>query len=164
MTDWVEGASSRSACRCRCRPRRRHPRPPRGSAERPTKGWRLLVVDDNVDSAEILSTLLRMSGHEVWTEFTGPTALESAATHSPDVILMDIGLPGLNGYEVARRVRQYPRLKEVRLVAMTGYGQESDVQLAKEAGFDEHLLKPVDFLKVKELLTTLLVTQGSGTA
>jgi CheY-like chemotaxis protein len=70
-------------------------------------------------------------------------------------------LPGLNGYEVARRLRQYPGLENVQLVAMTGYGQESDLRLAREAGFDQHLVKPVDFLKVKELLATLLALPGS---
>ena len=75
--------------------------------------------------------------------------------------MLDIGLPGLNGYEVARRLRQHPRLKGVRLVAMTGYGDDADRQLAQEAGFDGHLVKPVDFPKVEELLTTLLTPPGS---
>ena len=118
------------------------------------------MVDDNVDSAEILAMLLRMSGHDVRTAYTGPTALEAAAAHRPDVVLLDIGLPGLNGYEVARRLRQDPQLEGVRLVAMTGYGDEADRQLAQEAGFDRHLVKPVDFPKVEELLTTLLTPPG----
>jgi PAS domain S-box-containing protein len=130
-------------------------------AEQPAHAGRLLVVDDNVDSAEILARLLRKSGHDVRTAYTGPTALEAAVDHLPDVVLLDIGLPGLNGYEVARRLRQDPRLEGVLLVAMTGYGQESDLQLAKEAGFDRHLVKPVDFPKVLELLTTLLMSPGS---
>ena len=121
---------------------------------------RVLVVDDNVDSAEILARLLRRSGHDVRTAYTGPTALEAAADYLPDVVLLDIGLPGMNGYEVARRLRQDPQLKGVRLVAMTGYGQEADSQLAREAGFDTHLVKPVDFPKVEELLTTLLSPPG----
>jgi PAS domain S-box-containing protein len=138
------------------------PPAPKGLAERPAHSGRVLVVDDNVDSAEILARLLRMSGHDVRTAYAGPTALEAAVAHPPDVVLLDIGLPGLNGYEVARRLRQYPQLAGVRLVAMTGYGQESDLRLAREAGFDEHLVKPVDFPKVKELLTTLLTPTGSG--
>jgi CheY-like chemotaxis protein/anti-sigma regulatory factor (Ser/Thr protein kinase) len=138
------------------------PSAPEGSAERPAGAGRVLVVDDNVDSAEILAKLLRHSGHDVRTAYTGPTALEAAAAHPPDVVLLDIGLPELNGYEVARRLRQQPRLEGVRLVAMTGYGQESDLQLTREAGFDSHLLKPVDFLKVRELLTTLLAPPSSG--
>ena len=121
----------------------------------------MLVVDDNVDSAEILAKLLRMPGHDVRTAYTGPTALEAAAAHPPDVVLLDIGLPGLNGYEVARRLRLDPQLKGVRLVAMTGYGDEADRRLAQEAGFDRHVVKPVDFPKVEELLTTLLRPPGS---
>jgi CheY-like chemotaxis protein/anti-sigma regulatory factor (Ser/Thr protein kinase) len=127
-----------------------------GIAASSTPAGQVLVVDDNVDSAEILATLLRRSGHDVQTAYTGPAALDAAASHTPDVVLLDIGLPGLNGYEVARRLRQNPKLDGVRLVAMTGYGQESDLQLAWEAGFDEHLVKPVDFFVVKEVLTRLL--------
>jgi CheY-like chemotaxis protein len=137
------------------------PSAPVGLVERPAHAGRVLVVDDNVDSAEILARLLRKSGHDVQTAYTGPTALEAAVTHLPNVVLLDIGLPDLNGYEVARRLRQDPRLEGVRLVAMTGYGQESDLQLAREAGFDRHLVKPVDFPKVLELLTTLLMPPGS---
>ena len=122
----------------------------------------MLVVDDNVDAAESLAMLLRMSGHEVRTAYTGPTALEAAAAHPPDVVLLDIGLPGMDGYEVARRLRQDPRLEGVRLVAMTGYGDEADRRLAQEAGFDQHLVKPVDFLKVEGLLTALLAPPAPG--
>ena len=140
------------------------PEPPSttsGSAERPEHGGRVLVVDDNVDSAEILATLLRKSGHEVRTDYSGPTALEAAEVFLPDVVLLDIGLPGLDGYKVARRLRQYPRLEGVRLIAMTGYGQESDLQLAREAGFDEHLVKPVGIVQVNELLAKLLAHPGA---
>ena len=116
----------------------------------------VLVVDDNIDSADIMARLLRMSGHDVRTAYSGPAALETAATFVPDVVFLDIGLPGISGYEVARRLRQNPRLKTVKLVAMTGYGNEADRQLAKEAGFDKHLVKPVDFPTVKSLLITML--------
>jgi PAS domain S-box-containing protein len=125
-------------------------------AERPAHSGRVLVVDDNVDSAEILAKLLRRSGHDVRTAYTGPAALLAAAAYLPDVVLLDIGLPGLNGYEVARQLRHDPRLKDVRLVAMTGYGQESDLQLAREAGFDKHLVKPVNFPEVQGILKKLL--------
>jgi CheY-like chemotaxis protein len=114
------------------------------------------VVDDNVDSANILATLLRRSGHDVRTAYTGPTALEAAAADPPDVVLLDIGLPGLSGYEVAERLRQDPKLNGIRLVAMTGYGDEAHRRLAREAGFDRHLVKPVDFRKVREIVSTLL--------
>ena len=138
------------------------PSTPAGSTGRPAQIGRVLVVDDNVDSAEILAVLLRLSGHDVRIAYTGPTALEAATAHPPDVVLLDIGLPGLNGYEVARRLRQDPQLKDVRLVAMTGYGDEADRQLAQEAGFDRHVVKPVDFPKVEELLTTLLTPPAAG--
>jgi len=136
------------------------PAPP-GPAERPAHAGRVLVVDDNVDSVKILATLLTLSGHDVRTAYTGPTALEAAEAHLPEVVLLDIGLPGLNGYEVARRLRQYPQLKGVRLVAMTGYADEADLRLAEEAGFDRHVVKPMDFPKIEELLTTLLTPVGS---
>ena len=131
--------------------------------DRPAHAGRVLVVDDNVDSAETLATLLRMSGHEVKTAYTGPAALAAAGADPPEVILLDIGLPGLNGYEVARRLRQDPRLGGIRLVAMTGYGEESDRRLAEEAGFDRHVVKPVDFRRVNELLAELLAAPGKAT-
>jgi PAS domain S-box-containing protein len=123
---------------------------------------RILVVDDNVDSAEILAKLLRRSGYEVWTAYTGPAALTAAAEHVPDVVFLDIGLPGINGYEVARRLRQDARLRNVRLIAMTGYGQDSDRKLASEAGFDKHLVKPVNFQEVEVLLKALLTPPPEG--
>ena len=138
------------------------PTAPAESIPRPPHAGRVLVVDDNVDSAEVLATLLRMVGHDVKTVYTGPTALTAAEAYAPDVVLLDIGLPGLNGYEVARRLRRDPKLKGVRLVAMTGYGDEADRLLAQEAGFDRHLVKPVDFPKVEELLTKLLTPPSSG--
>jgi PAS domain S-box-containing protein len=131
-------------------------------AEPPARGSRILVVDDNEDSAEMLAKLLARSGHDARTAYTGPTALVVAAECLPDVVLLDIGLPGINGYEVARRLRLIPRLEGVKIVAMTGYGQEADLRLAQEAGFDSHQVKPIDFAKVLELLSTLLTPPGSG--
>ena len=134
---------------------------PPNPEERNALAGRVLVVDDNIDSADVLTELLRRSGHEVWTAYSGPSALEAAVDHLPNVVLLDIGLPGLNGYEVARRLRQFPGFDNVRLIAMTGYGQEADILLAREAGFDHHLVKPVDFLKVKDLLKSLLEPTAS---
>jgi len=114
----------------------------------------VLVVDDNVDTAESMSMLLRASGHDVRTAYAGPTALEEAVAYQPNVVLLDIGLPGMSGYEVARRLRQHPKLKDVRLVAVTGYGLDSDIQLSQEAGFDAHMVKPIDLKKLNELLMT----------
>jgi CheY-like chemotaxis protein len=117
-------------------------------------GLRVLVVDDNVDTADSLTLLVELLNHDVRTAYDGPTALEIAVEYRPNVALLDIGLPGLNGYEVATRIRQQAGLEGIVLVAITGYGQESDRQLAMEAGFDHHLVKPVDFDKVQRLLAT----------
>jgi two-component system, chemotaxis family, CheB/CheR fusion protein len=113
---------------------------------------RVLVVDDNVDTAESLALLLRLKGHEVETAHDGPAALERASSFHPEVVLLDIGLPGLDGYQVASRLRQQSRTAKALLVALTGYGQEEDQHLAREAGFDHHLTKPVDLLVIYELL------------
>jgi PAS domain S-box-containing protein len=121
----------------------------------PTKSLRVLVVDDNKDQAESVAILARMSGHDVRTAHDGPTALQATDDYRPDVLLLDIGLPGLDGYEVAKRIREHPTRKNIVLVAMTGYGQETDRQRSQEAGFDHHLVKPVDFGKVREILATL---------
>jgi PAS domain S-box-containing protein len=103
---------------------------------------RILVVDDNQDSAESLALLLEIYGHEVQVAFTGPAALDRARTFLPDVVLLDIGLPGMDGYEVARQLRA--ERDGCRLVALTGYGQDEDRRRSREAGFDHHLIKPVD--------------------
>ena len=136
------------------------PEAPTQPAGRISQGLRILVVDDNEDSTDILSELLGMSGHDVRTAYTGQAALDVAAAQLPEVVLLDIGLPGINGYEVARRLRHLPHLAKVKIIAMTGYGQDSDRELAREAGFDSHLTKPVDFNKVLELLTTLSTSSG----
>jgi PAS domain S-box-containing protein len=113
---------------------------------------RVLVVDDNVDAANSLSALLEMSGHLVSVTHSGAEALHQATVHAPDVVLLDIGLPGMNGYEVARRLRELPGMKTTRLIAITGYGQESDKRAAIEAGFDTHLVKPVDYQLLADIL------------
>jgi CheY-like chemotaxis protein len=116
---------------------------------------RILVVDDNADALLSLAMLLRISGHEVRTAQDGVSALQMSREQVPDVVLLDIGLPGLNGYEVAKRVRQEPTLSGVVLVAITGYGQESDRRLAEQAGFDHHLVKPIDVARLEALLATI---------
>ena len=118
-------------------------------------GCRVLVVDDNVDLARSLAMLLEMSGHQVRTAHDGPSALEAALDERPDAVLLDIGLPGFDGFEVAKRMRQQPRLQGVVLVAMTGYGQAADRQRSHEAGFDHHLVKPADFDAVQNILATV---------
>jgi len=104
---------------------------------------RVLVVDDNADQLESLGLLFELMGHEVRMAASGPTALETAAAFHPDIALIDIGLPGMSGYDVARRIREQPELRDVVLVAQTGWGQDDDQRRSREAGFDHHLVKPV---------------------
>jgi CheY-like chemotaxis protein len=114
---------------------------------------RIMVVDDNRDSANSLATLLQLDGHEVEAAYSGPTALERATTFRPAVMLLDIGLPGMDGYELARRLRATPELIGLRLVALTGYGRAEDQQRTQAAGFDDHLVKPVDFPTLGRVIT-----------
>ena len=116
---------------------------------------RVLVVDDNADAAQTLAMLLEVSGHDVRMANDGPTALEIALDFRPSVVLLDIGLPGIDGFEVAKRLRQKPGLGSVLLVAMTGYGQVADKQRSQGAGFDHHLVKPAEFEKVLQILATV---------
>ena len=113
---------------------------------------RILVVDDNRDSADSLSLLLQVTGHDVRTAYDGQEALVEAGRFLPDVVLLDIGMPKLNGYEAARRIRDEPWGKKMLLIAQTGWGQEEDRRRSREAGFDAHLTKPVDHLKLLKLL------------
>jgi len=121
---------------------------------------RVLVVDDNRDSATSLALLMKYLGHTVETAFDGPAALATAAKFNPAIVLLDIGLPGLNGYDVARSLRQDPLLKNVVLIAQTGWGQEEDRRKSREAGFDGHLVKPVDFNVLLDLISTSLVARS----
>jgi signal transduction histidine kinase len=114
---------------------------------------RILVVDDNKDAAESLAMLLSLSGHQVMVAHDGALALGIAAAERPEVILLDIGLPGMDGYEVCRRARQ-GGLTDTLIIAMTGYGQERDRQRSKEAGFDTHTVKPVELDHLMELLAS----------
>jgi CheY-like chemotaxis protein/anti-sigma regulatory factor (Ser/Thr protein kinase) len=113
---------------------------------------RILVVDDNRDSVEGLERLLKRRGCSVAVAYDGPEALEVAAQFCPEVVLLDIGLPGMDGYDVARRLRAQPEENPPLIVAISGYGQESDRRRALDAGFDLHLIKPIDFHYLKELL------------
>ena len=115
----------------------------------------VLVVDDNVDAAESMGALLAMEGHEVRVVHDGAAALEAVQSFPANVVLLDIGLPGLTGLEVAQCIRQLPALKDLVLVALTGYGQESDRERTREAGFDHHLVKPADFDAVLKILETV---------
>lgn len=114
---------------------------------------RILVVDDNRDSADSLSLLLQHLGHEVATAYDGLEAVSVAEEFCPDVVLLDIGLPRLDGYGVARRIRAEPWGKDMLLIASTGWGQDSDRARTKAAGFDHHLVKPVDLDTLTELFS-----------
>jgi CheY-like chemotaxis protein len=134
------------------------PREPSGVKPVATVQRRILVVDDNPDAADSLALLLKLSGHEVHVAHDGLEAVEAAAKVQPDVILLDIGLPRLNGYEAARRIRNQQRDRSVILVALTGWGQDEDRRRSEEAGFDAHMVKPVD----PAVLSNLLVELSAG--
>ncbi len=121
----------------------------------PTSGHRLLVVDDNHDAATSLSMLLRLQGHEVQVAHDGPTALEVARVFRPDLIFLDLGMPGMDGYEVARRLRKIPGLEKTVLAALTGWGQQEDRRRTAQAGFDHHLVKPPEPKALESLLASL---------
>jgi CheY-like chemotaxis protein len=125
----------------------RPPRPVEASARR------ILLVDDNDDSREMLAALLGYAGHTVYQSADGPAGVEAALRERPDVALVDIGLPGFDGLEVARRIRASDVGRRMLLVALTGYGSPSDRHLALEAGFDEHLVKPVETNQLYQTLS-----------
>ena len=112
---------------------------------------RVLVVDDNADAAESLAMLLEVNGDSVRVAYDGEEALEAEGDFHPDVILLDIGMPKLSGYDVARRIRQ-ARGSKVLIVAITGWGQEDDRRRAREAGFDHHFTKPVDYQALLDVI------------
>jgi CheY-like chemotaxis protein len=126
----------------------------------PSGRYRILIVDDNMDAADSLGHLLELMGHEVRTAYDGEAGVVAAAAFRPDVVLMDIGMPKLNGYDAARRIRQESWGKQLILVALTGWGQESDRRRSQEAGFDRHLVKPVD----PNALMQLLAETGAATS
>jgi CheY-like chemotaxis protein/anti-sigma regulatory factor (Ser/Thr protein kinase) len=117
--------------------------------------WRVLVIDDNRLSAESAAMALRLMGHEITTAYDGIEGIEVAKTFKPDVILLDIGLPKLSGYETARRLREQSWGKSIVLIAVTGYGQDEDRQRALAAGFDYHMVKPVNFGELEQKLSEM---------
>jgi CheY-like chemotaxis protein len=135
------------------------PAPPATIAETIVRPLRILIVDDNRDSAVMLATLLTFSGHETHIEHDGLAAAEAVHRLDPDVVVLDIGLPVLNGYDAARRIRkQNSGSGRPFLIALTGWGQDEDRCRSNEAGFDAHLVKPVD----ERALTSLLAELGPG--
>ncbi|TME27185.1 MAG: response regulator [Chloroflexi bacterium] len=137
-------------------------RAPRGAADGSGIGWesaatsgprrRVLVVDDNVDAAEALAELMRDYGHDVSTAHDGRRAVEEARLHAPELVLLDISMPEMDGYDVAKRIREDVGLHDAILVALTGYGEDRHRRQAREAGFDHHVTKPVDASKLEQLL------------
>jgi len=121
-------------------------------SDRASRGRRILIIDDNEDAAEVLSETLQLLGHTTSVAFDGPAGLETAARFCPEVALVDIGLPVMDGFEVARALRESPQTAGVALVAVTGYGQESDRVRTREAGFEEHLVKPIDIKQLTDWL------------
>jgi CheY-like chemotaxis protein len=122
------------------------------AASRPVK---VLVVDDNRDGADSLAMMLRALGHQVRVEYDGQQGAALAALWHPDIALLDIGLPGINGYELARSLRDAAATRDTVLVAVTGWGQQEDRRRSAQAGFDHHLVKPVDPLHLRVLLTAV---------
>jgi len=123
------------------------------------RAGKLLVIDDNADAADTLAMALEILGYEVGTVYDGPSGLTFAEAFGPDVVLLDIGLPHMNGYEVARHLRGKPCGRDAILVAVTGWGQDKDRQLALDAGFDLHLTKPVDFVELDAVLQKMLAAR-----
>jgi len=119
------------------------------------RSLRVLVVEDNADTAQGLALVLQAFGHQVRTIHDGLSALQAALDYQPNLVLLDIGLPGLNGLEVAKKMRKQPALKNVVLVAVTGYGTETDHRRSQEAGFNYHLVKPADFKTVEQILASV---------
>src|SRR5262249_51380280 len=120
---------------------------------------RFLVVDDNTDAASSLAKLLEITGNETYTAHDGLEAVEAAEEFRPDVVLLDIGLPKMNGYDACRRIREQPWGKGMLLVACTGWGQVDDRRKSQEVGFDHHLIKPVDYAILTKLLAEKQPTQ-----
>lgn len=121
-----------------------------GTADRPK--LRVLVVDDNRDSADTLAMMLRILGHDSHTAYDGQEAVDRAASLSPDAVLLDIGMPRLNGYEAAALIRKQPGGDQMLLLALTGWGQDEDREKTRAAGFDSHLVKPINHEELNKLL------------
>jgi CheY-like chemotaxis protein len=117
-----------------------------------TPSRRILVVDDNEDAATSLSVLLKLTGHDAMIATDGTQALQKAVMYQPDVILLDIDLPKMNGYDVCRAIRKHAWGRSIVMIALTGWGQDEDREKSKTAGFDGHLVKPVDHAALMKLL------------
>jgi CheY-like chemotaxis protein len=132
-----------------------HPSPSAATAETSAPPLQILIVEDNPDTADSFARLLGACGHNCRIVHSGWNVLQTALGFRPQVILLDIALPGITGYEIARELRQHRALKDVVLIAISGYAQDSDRQRSLDAGFDHHLSKPVDFESLRELLAAV---------
>ena len=124
------------------------------TSERPSSSPRLkiLVVDDKSDNAEMLSLLFRLDGHDSRTAFSGPETIRTVEVFAPDIVFLDLGLPVMDGYQVAQRLKEMPALKQTMLVALTGHGFLEDKERTRRAGFDHHIVKPADLDELQALL------------
>jgi CheY-like chemotaxis protein len=129
-----------------------------------TRSFRILVVDDNHDSAMSLAMMLSIMGHDTRTAHDGESAVATAESFLPEVVLLDIGLPKLNGYEVAQRIREHAWGKSMFLIAVTGWGQEEDRQRSSEVGLNVHMVKPVEPAALERLLAELRTDQDAKPA
>ena len=148
---WAKAPSSPSAFLSNSSPRRSRSEVP--ALHQAKKRIRVLVVEDNHDSAESLRMLLVTQGYEVTIAYSGTEGVEAAQRARPDVVVCDIGLPGMDGYAVAKAIRRDPATAGTRLIAVTGYGQDDDQARAMESGFDTHLVKPADPERLLSLLS-----------
>jgi CheY-like chemotaxis protein len=129
---------------------------PHDEREEPSpSGYRLLVVDDNEDAATSLAMLLRLKGHDVMVAHDGPSALEIASDYRPNLVFLDLGMPQMDGFEVARRLKRMSELENTLVVAVTGWGQEEDRRRTAEAGFHRHLVKPPEPKALENVLAEL---------
>jgi CheY-like chemotaxis protein len=140
----------------------REPQPRNEENGAPARRLRILIVDDNRDAARMLALVLEALGNEARTAHDGLEGVRDAEQYRPDVVLMDIGMPKLNGYEAARRIREQSWSEEIALVALTGWGQEEDRRLSRESGFDRHLVKPVEPAALQKLLAELRPKTAGG--
>lgn len=133
-----------------------------GKTNKEASPLKVLIVDDNVDSAQTSLWMLDLMGHRGMVAHEGIRALEMAREQTPDVVLLDIGMPGMDGYEVCRQLRQMPEMKNKTVIAQTGWGQESDRQKAFAAGFDHHITKPVSLDLLTQLLADIRLTAAKA--
>ena len=125
------------------------------SPSAPAPKRRVLIVDDNQDAATTLALILKLTGNESHTRFDGQAGVEAAESLRPQVVILDISMPGMDGYQACRYIREQPWGKAMLLIALSGYGQADDIQRSIETGFDRHLVKPVDLPALKELLASV---------